>query len=330
MQGFREDSMNRDVKLTLVEQAMQSNYTRKNLDRVSIRQFVNRLLLLIQKPRIFLFYKKETSGWRYSFSTHGDVMYKDLFNEQIIKKIHIDRNNKKYYSIPKSSIINRKNQLDRKWPLEPLQIGETGFGMILVTIETSTVKEKRTLIFSSPIKDESSNNISDSEYLLFKDLWNSFLFCDFSKSFGVEKRIKKRLEQLDLDSINIKTTVKPMPALSLKLDDSYDKSFIDHQLNRLANILDASYKGICETPLICHKGKIPPNLFFFVRYYDGTTTVDRFKNGVPGYTNDPYPYSLRIIIPKTQRVHLLETLRNIALHAERFPDKDNSLPESVR
>jgi len=294
--------MEDSVKLTLVEQALQSNYSRKKLDRVSLRQFVNRLLLLTQKPRIFLFYKKckKGGGWEYSFSTHGDVLYQNDFKTKIKDTLHQVIDNKQYYKNPNSTI----------WPEEPQEIGNTGYGIIIVAIEAKSKKGQRVITFTSPNKYDENKNLIEIEYTLLKRLWDSFLGCEFSKTLGVEARLKKRLWQISKNPKREKPPIKTSTELfDHKLDPS-DKEFIHKQLGYLSEIINDCYNDICETPLVCNQGKIPPNIFFFVRYYYTPETINRFQNIYD--ENDAYPYSLKIIIPKTQRKHLLTTLESIA------------------
>jgi len=297
--------MDDNVKLTLVEQALQSNYSRKKLDRVSLRQFVNRLLLLTQKPRIFLFYKKDKKrgGWVYSFSTHGDVLYKKQFEEQIKNKLHQQLDKYCSYKKPQDPI----------WPDEPHEIGNTGFGIIIVAIKAKTTKTGREITFTSPNKLDNENNIIDNiEYALLNKLWCSFLGCEFSKTLGVEARLKKKLEQIGSNPTAEKNSIETSNHQSIDHTLSItDQAFINEQLDYLSEIINDCYKDVCETPLICNQGKTPPNIFFFVRYYDSPDTINRFKNGLKD-GNDPYPYSLKIIIPKAQKEHLLTTLKSIA------------------
>lgn len=297
--------MKDSVKLTLVEQALQSNYSRKKLDRVSLCQFVNRLLLLTQKPRIFLFYKKDKKkgGWVYSFSTHGDVLYKKQFEEQIKDQLHHQIDGGYFYKRPKNPI----------WPSEPQEIADTGFGIIIVAIKVQISKTGREVIFTSPSKQDIKNSIIDNrEYTLLNKLWGSFLGSEFSKTLGVEARLKKKLEQIGSNPVAEKNPIGTFSHNNIDYTvSSSDKIFINEQLDYLSKIINNCYKDVCETPLICNQGKTPPNIFFFVRYYDSPDTINRFKDGLK-IGNEHYPYSLKIIIPKAQREHLLTTLKSIA------------------
>lgn len=296
--------MEENVKLTLVEQALQSNYSRKKLDRVSLRQLVNRLLLLTQKPRIFVFYKKDKKqgGWVYSFSTHGDVLYQKEFKSQIKDALHKNKGKDFYYKKPPLS----------EWPDEPQEIGGTGFGIIIVAIKAEMIEARRLISFVSANRlDKNSQNTLNSEYAILNKLWKSFLGCEFSQTLGVEARLKKRLEQIGGNPKAEKSSINAsVNALGHRINAS-DKKFINKQLDYLSEIINDCYNDVCETPLVCNQGKIPPNIFFFVRYYDSPETINRFENGLKN-GNAAYPYSLKIIIPKAQRVHLLDTLKGIA------------------
>ena len=303
--------MDKNVKLTLIEQALQSNYSRNKLDKVSLRQFVNRLLLLTQESRIFLFYKKHEKGggWVYSFSTHGDVLYECQFKEQVISKLHTKRGKDLYYKKPESG--------KSIWPDEPQKIGDTHFGIILVAIEPKIIDEGRDITFMSPIDyGIKSNRIGNNEYEQLEKLWKNFLGSEFSKTLGVEARLRKRLEQIDK---NPSVERNQLNIQHEKIDLSVsvnDRAFINRQLGHLSGIINEAYNDICETPLLCNQGKIPPNIFFFLRYYDEPETINRFKNGLGFCDNEPYPYSLKIIIPETQKRHLLSALKSIGKSLE--------------
>ncbi len=306
--------MNPEIKVTLIEQAFQSVYTRKKLKKVSLRQFVNRLLLLTHKPRIFLFYKKTDKGWKFSFSTHGDYLYLENYEKQITKRLH---DNDLY--MPGEKLDTLKNGVKIKWPKAPYEIGKTGFGIIIVAIEKgdSVLDSGRIVNFTSPIKICGDNNIN-TEYPLLENLWKNFLRTEYSKTLGVEKRIQMRLDQIDKNPqkekniINIKPPNEPFKSNSeyqIKELGS-DAEFVNCQLELLEGILNKAYRDVCETPLVCNKGKTPPNLFFFVRYYG--ETCKRFENGLESQKNDPYPYSLKICLPKKQKKHVKKTFESIA------------------
>ncbi len=308
--------MKSDVKVTLIEQAFQSVYTRKNLNRVSLRQFVNRLHLLTQKPRIFLFYKREKKNqsgkWLYSFSTHGDVLYVKTYEAQVMNKLHSEEGNKRYY-VPPKEFERLPDGSTVFWPEKPLMIKGTDFGIIIVAIEAVTVNNKREVVFTSPTRINCNEiNLKDeSEYGLMSDLWKRFLDCEYSQSLGVAERINERFKLIHK---NPKIEQNHIPNHQAGKLSTKDKEVINNQLELLEEIVNRVYKGVCQTPLICNKGKIPPNLFFFVRYYDGEHS--RFKNGLLKSKNLPYPYSLKMMVPKLQREHFEQALEHIGKHAK--------------
>ena len=310
--------MKPEVKITLIEQAFQSVYTRKKLKRVSLRQFVNRLLLFTHKPRIFLFYKKvEDKGetkWKFSFSTHGDYLYIKKYVEQVEEGL-----NKEDYYCPEYFLDRKENGVTIKWPDNPEQIGATGFGIIIVAVDAyfeevkNKKKDKKRIVdFISPIKICGDNNIN-TEYPLIKELWERFLNTDYSKTLGVEKRIKMRLEEIHKNPDKERNLINKHPPKETL--NEKDLAFINDQLENLEQILNLVYHDVCETPLVCNKGKIPPNLFFFVRYYE-EETCERFKDGIKGEINDPYPYSLKICLPEEQKKHIKKALEIIAEKSE--------------
>lgn len=302
--------MDDNVKLTLVEQALQSDYSKKKLDSVSLRQFINRLLLLSQKSRIFLFYKndKKGGGWVYSFSTHGDVLFESQFKQQILDKLHKTVKDQRFYKRPKDQLLI--------WPKAPQEIGKTGFGIILVAIEPKNTENGREITYTSPTNIEPDS----TEYKQLKKLWKKFLGRKYSNALGIEARLQKRLEKIhcnpraDFNNINsLHNDTK------LLLSDD-DRLFINKQLASLSKILDTLYLDVCEAPLISNRGKIPPNLFFFVRYYDQPETINRFKDGSGFSTNQPYPYSLKMVLPETQQRHIEEAFQNIAKSTDNKSD----------
>ena len=297
--------MDENIKLTLVEQALQSSYSRQKLDQVSLRQFINRLLLLTQKPRIFLFYKKykNRGGWVYSFSTHGDVLYEYQFKQQILDKLHIVKKDKEFYQQPKEEALF--------WPTEPQQIGQTSFGIILVAIDPFDTEEGRQIHYISPLEIEAQESKENTEYQQMEKLWENFLNCNYSRTLGIRARLEKRLQQIhDSSRIKFNNINLSHKNIDLRLSET-DSAFIQNQLNNLTRILDKLYTKVYETPLISSRGKIPPNLFFFVRYYDRPETINRFEDGSGFSKNKPYPYSLKMILPPAQKEHLREVFENI-------------------
>lgn len=303
-------TLRREVKITLVEQALQSNFARKKANRVTIRQFVNRLLLLLQEPRIFLFYEKEMHGdlekWKYVFDTHKDVFYSDRFNETVLSKVN---NTKNYYIKPPTEKQQECSYLET-WPTAPLELGGTGFGIIVVAIESdgrSNVK------FITPIISHNDKIIYNEDTRLLRSLWNRFFDCKFSEALGVEKKIKEGLEQIKLTQGGRKKTFERIEETQFELNkNGSDRAFLDLQLGLLTNIINRLYKDLSKTPLIRNKDKIPPNLFFFVRYYDIPETINRSHRKGKNKTSPACPYSLKIIIPPLQREDLASALKIIS------------------
>ena len=276
----------RNLKLTLVEQTLQSNYTRNQLRHVSIHQFINRVSLLFQKPRVFLLYKKEEGKWFYIFGTYKDVLYQNKF-DNLIKNLH----NKNIYN-------PGGNQSDEfRWPDAPLAIGDTRYGIIIASIERRGID----------YNDIDFRAVCENEYELLQDLWGEFLNCEYSRDFGVKERLEYLFKNVNRLSKGRIPSVVEEEVLTKK-----DNDFIEGQIVIVKEIVNEIYKDIYNTPLICNKGKTPPNLFFFLRYYGEASTLNRFKNGVSEEPcNAPYPYSLRMIIPEMQNDHLRETVANI-------------------
>ena len=301
------------MKLALTERALHSNYTRKRLHRVSIHQFVNRLLLLFQKPRIFLFYRKTDKGWQYVFSTYRDVLYLNHFRETVLSPLHnsLDNEDIRLYSPP--------NQTE--WPNEPLAIKadntiSTGYGVVMISAENRGMDGR--VLFSSACKED---------YVLLKEFWSRFLGAEYSRDLGVAERLRKQLDTITHEPGADGVMVHSLSEKDVAWDnEKEDEKFISSQLNILTSIMEDLYKGVCETPLVCNKGRTPPNLFFFLRYYGAPEHNNRFKNGVLSDScsneNKPYPYSLKMIIPPTQKQHLMEMLENIRTFTRYAKDSD--------
>lgn len=278
------------LKLHLVEQALQSNFTRKQLHDISLSQFVNRLLLLFQRPRIFIFYRKEGKKWCYVKDTYGDTLFKSLFYVTVIQKLHILDRGKRFYRVP-----------DESWRSAPLPIGTTGFGLVIVSAERY-----------NPENHLSFKPVDKEEYGLLEDLWKTFLESGYSEVLGVEARLRRLLENLCGDNEAGYRIMPVADETDLEVPPGLERKLIDEQLECLTGIVESLYVSLRGTPSICARGKKPPNLFFFLRYYDHPETVNRFKDGIHGNSNDPYPYSLRIVVPKTQSEDFKDTFQNIS------------------
>ncbi len=284
-----------DERVSLVTYLLHSNFTRKRWYRISVRQWINRLLILYQRPIIFLIYRQEENNgpWMLVFDTHRDYAYRTTFEKDIL-------NERKYHA--SKNIGNEKQiSLNSNSGLTPNPIPGTIFGILLVEV----VRDRHTVNFSI-LKNEAR------EYTLLTCLWEKFLISEYSKCLGVTERMTRNLKELF--AVAKSGEIPKKPEITDFSENSLGAEIIKDQISILSKeIIDDLYKSLSQTPLASNNGKTPPNLFFFLRYYDR----DEFRNRTSindkemGEKDRPYPYSLRIIIPETQEQHIRETFENI-------------------
>lgn len=304
--------MKSSVKVTLIEQVLQSNIARKKTNRVTIRQFINRLLLLFQEPRIFIFYErnKDTSQWEYAFDTHRDVFYRDVFKKTVLAKIN---NDKGVYIQPGVEAFGKCSYVEA-WPESPLEINNTGYGVVIIAI---TSDKDGMVKFASPIVYHLEKKIYNKDYHLLNMLWSSFIDYDFSKALGVDKKLQEVL--MKIKKAHHGDAFQKLNTQELELHDEFDRSLMDYQLVIQKEMINMLYEDLSETPLIRNKNKIPPNLFFFVRYYDDPGTVNR--SHLDESDSPAYPYTLRIVIPERQKKDLQQAFKVIA-QSKPYGNKD--------
>lgn len=281
------------LKLTLIETSLQSNFTRKKLYNISIHQLINRLSLLAQKTRIFIFYSKKGTQWAHAFNTYKDLLYQAEFQALLKNELH------------KNDLYSPK--ADSQWPNKPTPIGKSKFGFLLVAVKRNPVSQA--IEFSSA---------PENERILYERLWDDFLNGPYSDSIGVKERLNDLFQRIE-------TYHAPQESKKLaripSLSPGVDQEFVDQQIDLVRDILDDIYSGIRDTPLICNKGKIPPNIFFYYRYYGPEDTLYRFEDGIEGKEgNPPYPYSLKILVPDSQRKDLYRAVLNIKASLEERTD----------
>lgn len=299
------------AKVALVESSLHSNYTRKRPEDITIYQLINRILLLYQKPLIFVFYKKENKSYRYLYDTYRDFFFRNQFYEEILKLINYEDNGE-YYYCPDN--YNETFSKDNKvFPHEPRQIGETGYYYVLAEIRRTELPRGKA-VFKA---------IDDYSECLIKEMWLSFLNKKFSKVLKIEDRIKKSFD--DFNTAGQKNSYKGIEG-EIKYYDhdnvfsDYERKLLKKQLLYLSNILSEVYDKISRSPLLMNDDTTIPNVFFFIRYYDEGLYVGRSSSKSSEASR--YPFSLRCIIPDSQIPDIKKALRLIR-KSER--DTENNL-----
>ena len=297
-----------DRKLTAEERvwtiasSLHSNFTRKRWDRISIRQLINRLLLLFQRPVIFVIYRSESSGWRRVFHSHRDYAYQKRFHNEIIDELHTSEDKELYQPTPAS-------------PKAPQRITGTDFGIILIGV--SLVKtEKPDSPDSMSIKFAPIEEGAE-EYRLLASLWNAFLKSRYSESVGVPQRLSAMLEAL-FDNKN-----EARPKTAEPDDTRLTPGFLEQQIGIIQDqVTEPVYRDVEHSPLISNRGKRPRNIFFLLRYYDEVEYRKRSAHDdkAPPNLAYEYPYSIRMLLPPSQEDDIrksFNTMRNLVAFRDR-------------
>jgi len=145
----------------------------------------------------------------------------------VMDMIHKDQQDELYYEQPSDSLSSK-----HQWPEMPSPIGETGFGVLLVSAEQRTK--------SGQVKFVSA---SDEEYSMLADLWDSFLGCRYSRVVGVEERLKVQLQRISNDPNTKARTVPEITDDKYRLDEA-ERNIIDRQIDLLTVITEQLYQDL--------------------------------------------------------------------------------------
>lgn len=311
--------------VSLVVDQLYELFTRKRWFRISIRQWINRLLLLYQRPLTILVYQR-TKGrwsgrWARAFHSHRDYAYHERF-ESFLEGFHEP-------SVPFSKEKTEQRVFCLKEGLEPHPIplpkdDGNEFGLLL--IGQKQILKNPGLSLHSPNVDFCLLRPSDGpdhlrkEYVFLDALWSRFLGTRYAEHVGVVPRMLANLEDIFETNTNIEAPeLDELPKFgegNLFLDGENQNRFLEEQIDLIRNrVVKKIYETHARTPLISPDGT-PQNIFVYMRYYgpDETRNRSSFSRQESRY---PYPFSLRLMLPDAQVNDLRHTFEQIRDEAER-------------
>lgn len=336
-------------RVLLVTHILLSLFTRKRWSRLSVRQWLNRVLLLYQRPLTILVYRKQAGRfqdrWCLAFSSHRDYAYYAEF-EAFLAAHH----NKE---TPGPRAINAQDAppevgkdlrcLKGTWephaiPLRKTSSGDADFGLLLVGLEqkpapaaASPDGEQGPAHHHGPnvgfrLLDPHGNDVhAQRAYDLLQALWCEFLGDPdvpdppqrFSDHLGVHDRMRANLHKLfqvaaQNDGI---TPPEPLPAFSEEgkfPNGDLQDAFLERQLELIRErVVGPIHDAHSGTPLVSTADTTPENLFFYQRFYGQDETLGRNAFSDEEAT-EPYPYSVKMVLPPGQRAQITQALREMA------------------
>lgn len=341
-----DDALDADLRVFLITFLLHSTFTRKRWDRISVRQWINRLLLLFQRPLFFLVYRKERSlgRWHLVFTSHRDYAYDDEFEMSIVQAHH-DQALYLLDGVVEPQEIPLQDDADKDMP--------STYGILLAEpVDTEDATPHGPNVTYRLLDDRAQ------EYVLLRHLWNHLLHTPYSRRIGVSQRMHQNLEELFFvdkerqdDKGQLQQRLDEIRQRLEALEDFDDaetfrdarpgkkrqtkKAFADYQLNTVLGegIVGNLYASHASAPLLSKHGKVPSNILFFLRFYGKTKRERNRKAFDDADQTTPYPYSLRLLIPENQKRDFRTAFDNMRQKSDQqwvYSYRDGVTGETVR